>query len=122
MRGRHADAAAYGLGVLDDPEAFERHLLRCARCRARVTGFGPVAGALAEAVRLGWVSRTGSPGSYPPPGDGTAPPRKPGGSRRGSVAGPLLLVALGVAATALGAVRPVTGKIRVVTGDMAGDF
>ncbi|WP_033263387.1 hypothetical protein [Amycolatopsis vancoresmycina] len=94
MRGRHADAAAYGLGVLDDPEEFEAHLLGCARCRGRVAGFGPVAGALAEAARLGYL----------PPGDGAA--------RRRKVAGPLLLLALGVAVTACCVARPATGKIR----------
>lgn len=92
MRGRHADAAAYGLGVLDDPEEFEAHLLGCARCRSRVAGFAPVAGALAEAARRGYL----------PPGDGAA--------RRRKVAGPLLLLA--VAVTACCAARPATEKIR----------
>ncbi|WP_103353301.1 zf-HC2 domain-containing protein [Amycolatopsis sp. CA-128772] len=94
MRGRHGDAAAYGLGVLDDPEEFEAHLRGCARCRGRVAGFTPVAGALAEAARLGYL----------PPGDGAA--------RRRKAAGPLLLLALGVAVTAFSAARPATGKIR----------
>ncbi|MEU4249251.1 hypothetical protein AB0F15_17750 [Amycolatopsis sp. NPDC026612] len=103
-RGRHGDAAAYGLGVHDDPEEFEAHLLGCARCRGRVAGFTPVAGALAEAVRLGYL----------PPGDGAAGDRKSAGSgaRLGPVAGPLLLVALSVAVTAICAARPVVGKIR----------
>jgi hypothetical protein len=104
MRGRRGDAAAYELGVHDDPEEFETHLLGCARCRGRVAGFTPVAGALAEAVRLGYL----------PPGNGAAGRRKPteAGVPRGPVAGPLLLLALGVAATALCAVRPAAGKIR----------
>jgi len=110
MRGRHADAAAYRLGVLDDPEEFEEHLFGCARCRALVTGFGPVAGALAEAVRLGRLPRGGPSGRYRPPGDGAA--GKPYARRRGSVAGPLLLLVLGLAVTALGATRPAPGKIR----------
>ncbi|KDN19430.1 hypothetical protein [Amycolatopsis rifamycinica] len=99
MRGRKGDAAAYGLGVHDDPEGFEAHLLGCARCRGRVAGFTPVTGALAEAVRLGYL----------PPGDGgAARRRKPAGPS----AGPLLLLAVGVAAMALCAHRPSTGKIR----------
>ncbi|MEQ0563647.1 hypothetical protein ABJI51_31605 [Amycolatopsis sp. NEAU-NG30] len=83
MRGRHADAAAYGLGVLDDPAEFETHLRGCARCRDRVAGFIPVTGALAEAVRLSYL-----------PAEGGAP-------RRGKPPGPLLLLALGVTVTAL---------------------
>ncbi|MDQ7809203.1 hypothetical protein Q5425_36230 [Amycolatopsis sp. A133] len=104
MNGRAGDAAAYGLGVHDDPEAFEAHLLGCARCRSRVAGFVPVAGALAEAVRLGYL----------PPGRGTAERRKPSGAggRRRMGAGPLLLLVLGVAATALCTARPAAGKIR----------
>jgi hypothetical protein len=113
MRGRHADAAAYRLGVLDDPEEFEEHLLGCARCRGLVTGFGPVAGALADAARLGWVPRGGPSGRYRPPGDGAA--GKPYAHRRGSVAGPLLLLVLGMAVTAVGVARPVAGKIRVAS-------
>lgn len=104
MRGRKGDAAAYGLGVHEDPEEFETHLLGCARCRSRVAGLAPVAGALAEAVRLGYL----------PPGDGAAGRRKPSGveGRRGMGAGPLLLLVLGVAATTLSAARPASGKIR----------
>ena len=104
MRGRKGDAAAFGLGVHDDPEEFEAHLRGCARCRGRVAGFTPVAGALAEAVRLGYL----------PPGDGAARRRKSAGSAalRGPTAGPLLLLALGVAAMALCAHRPIVGKIR----------
>lgn len=104
MRGRRGDAAAYGLGVHDDPEGFEAHLLGCARCQGRVSGFTPVAGALAEAVRLGYL----------PPGDGAARRRKSAGAAalRGPAAGPLLLLALGVATMALCAARPATGKIR----------
>ncbi|MEV7091238.1 hypothetical protein AB0M80_00205 [Amycolatopsis sp. NPDC051045] len=104
MRGRRGDAAAYELGVHDDPEEFETHLLGYARCRDRAAGLTPVAGALAEAVRLGYL----------PPGDGAAGRPKPAeaGARRGPVAGPLLLLALGVAATAFCAARPATGKIR----------
>ncbi|GHG35289.1 MULTISPECIES: hypothetical protein [Amycolatopsis] len=97
MSGRKGEAAAYGLGVHDDPEEFEAHLRGCARCRGRVAGFTPVAGALAEAVRLGYL----------PPGDGAARRRKSAGAAalRGPAAGPLLLLALGVAATTLAGVR-----------------
>ncbi|MEV5720143.1 hypothetical protein AB0L41_40190 [Amycolatopsis mediterranei] len=104
MSGRKGDAAAYGLGVHDDPEEFEAHLLGCARCRGRVSGFTPVAGALAEAVRLGYL----------PPGDGVARRRKSAGAAalRGPAAGPLLLLALGVATMALCAARPAPEKIR----------
>lgn len=107
MREWKGDAAAYGLGVHDDPESFEAHLLGCARCQARVAGFTPVAGALAEAVRLGYL----------PPDDGAARRRKPAGpaALRGPMAGPLLLLALGVAAMALCAHRPAVGKIRFAT-------
>jgi hypothetical protein len=104
MRERKGDAAAYGLGVHDDPEEFEAHLLGCARCRTRVAGFTPVAGALAEAVRLGYL----------PPGDGAARRRKSAGAAalRGPAAGPLLLLALGAAAMALCAARQAPGTIR----------
>ncbi|MEU4525557.1 hypothetical protein AB0F52_43395 [Amycolatopsis sp. NPDC024027] len=104
MRERKGDAAAYGLGVHDDPEEFEAHLLGCARCRGRVSGFAPVAGALAEAVRLGYL----------PPGDGAARRRKSAGAAalRGPVAGPLLLLALGVATMALCGAGPVAGRTR----------
>ncbi|MGW4064419.1 hypothetical protein ACWEGE_39455 [Amycolatopsis sp. NPDC004747] len=104
MSGRKGEAAAYGLGVHDDPEEFEAHLLGCARCRGRVAGFTPVAGALAEAVRLGYLA----------PGDGAARRRKPAGAAglRGPAAGPLLLLTLGVATMALCAARPAPGKIR----------
>ncbi|MGW5743395.1 hypothetical protein [Amycolatopsis sp. NPDC003861] len=111
MSGRKGDTAAYGLGVHDDPEEFEAHLRNCARCRRRVAGFTPVAGALAEAVRLGYL----------PPGDGAARRRKSADSaaRRGPAAGPLLLLALGVAATTLAGVRvaepPARGEAADVT-------
>ncbi|WP_410607896.1 hypothetical protein [Amycolatopsis sp. lyj-109] len=107
MRGRKGEAAAYGLGVHDDPEEFEAHLRGCARCQGRVDRFTPVTGALAEAVRLGYL----------PPGDGAARRRKSAGSTalRGPVAGPLLLLALGVAAMALCAHRPAVGKVRFAT-------
>jgi len=104
MRGRKGDTAAYGLGVHDDPEEFEAHLLGCARCRGRVAGFTPLTAALAEAVRLGYL----------PPGDGAARRRKSAGSAalRGPATGPLLLLALGVAAMALCGHRPAVGKSR----------
>jgi hypothetical protein len=104
LRERKGDAAAYGLGVHDDPEEFEAHLLGCARCRGRVSGFAPVAGALAEAVRLGYL----------PPGDGAARRRKSSGAAvlRGPVAGPLLLLTLGVATMALCGAGPVAGRTR----------
>ncbi|MET8999606.1 hypothetical protein [Amycolatopsis sp. Hca4] len=107
MKGRKGDAAAYGLGVHEDPEGFEAHLRGCARCRSRVAGFTPVTGALAEAVRLGYL----------PPGEGSARRRKPAGpaALQGPTAGPLVLLALGVAAMALCAHRPSAGKIRVAS-------
>ena len=60
--------------------------------------------ALAEAVRLGYL----------PPGDGAARRRKSAGSAalRGPATGPLLLLALGVAARALCGHRPAVGKSR----------
>ncbi|MGW3958693.1 hypothetical protein ACWED2_02655 [Amycolatopsis sp. NPDC005003] len=111
MSGRKGDAAAYGLGVHDDPDEFEAHLLGCARCRGRVAGFTPVAGALADAVRLGYL----------PPGDGAARRRKSAGAAalRGPAAGPLLLLALGVATTTIAGVRvaepPARGEAADVT-------
>lgn len=162
MRGRHTDAAAYGLGVLDDPAEFETHLRGCARCRGLVDGFRPVAEALGQANRLGYLlpedggrggrplgggdplpgrpwpggdgpapadrpvrpggdspahadepAPGGEPG-YPPPAGESVQDRKPGGfgRRRGAAAGPLLLLALGVAVTAPRAVGPAAGKIR----------
>ncbi|MEA5365667.1 hypothetical protein VA596_39505 [Amycolatopsis sp., V23-08] len=104
----HEDAAAYGLGVLDDPGEFEAHLSGCARCRVRVAEFRSVTGALAQAVRLGYL----------PPGDGTAPRRKSclfGGRRPGSATGTLLLVALAIGVTALCAPGPACGKDRSAT-------
>jgi hypothetical protein len=129
MRGwhpTHRDAAAYGLGVLDDPGAFEAHLSGCAHCRVLVAEFRSVTGALEQANRLGHLPRgrtpdreeeAGFPGpaeSYPPPGEGAARRRKSCAvrDRRGSAAGPLLLLVLGVAVTALSAGRPATARIR----------
>jgi hypothetical protein len=158
MRARHTDAAAYGLGVLDDPAEFEAHLRGCARCRGLVDGFRPVTEALGQADRLGYLSpedggrpapagvgypppgatRSGHPlpgrpvrpggdsparadhpapggeSAYPPPAGESVRDRKPGGfgRRRGAAAGPLLLLALGVAVTAPRAVGPAAGKIR----------
>ncbi|WP_439376918.1 hypothetical protein [Amycolatopsis lexingtonensis] len=69
MRGKHRDAAAHGLGVLDDPAEFETHLRGCARCRVLVAGFRAVGEALAEADRLGFLPRGGSrPGGSAGPG------------------------------------------------------
>ncbi|WP_410623128.1 hypothetical protein [Amycolatopsis sp. cmx-8-4] len=102
-KGVHRDAAAYGLGVLDDPGEFETHLSGCARCRVRVAEFRSVTGALARAAELGYL----------PPGDGTAPRRKScrfGGRRPGSATGTLLLLALGVGVTALCATGATFGK------------
>lgn len=96
--GGHVDAAAYGLGVLDDPAQFEEHLMECARCRAAVAGFAPVAGSLALARRLGYLQPRRS-----------SPRRKhtccllgrsvPGG-------GALLLLALGLATAVVLATAP----------------
>ncbi|MEU7785866.1 MULTISPECIES: hypothetical protein [unclassified Amycolatopsis] len=66
MTGKHRDAAAHGLGVLDDPAEFETHLRGCARCRVRVTEFRSVGEALAEAVRLGYLPRGGAPAAGVP--------------------------------------------------------
>lgn len=47
--GRHDDAGAYALGVLDAADAFrfEDHLAQCALCAARVDAFAPTARSLA---------------------------------------------------------------------------
>ncbi|GAB3166693.1 hypothetical protein GCM10027258_91120 [Amycolatopsis stemonae] len=118
MKGKHRDAAAYELGVLDDPEEFETHLRDCARCQDLVAGFQPVTGALAQAARLGYLpgggpTEGGPPsGTYPPPGDGAARRRKPCAfsGRRGPVTGALLLLALGVAVTVVCAARPAVAR------------
>lgn len=69
MRGKHRDAAAYELGVLDDPAEFETHLDDCPRCRDLLAGFHPVSAALEEAARLGYL-----PGGGPPsPASGGSP-------------------------------------------------
>ncbi|WP_328444707.1 hypothetical protein [Amycolatopsis sp. NBC_00438] len=102
-KGAHRDAAAYGLGVLDDPAEFEAHLDGCARCRVRVAEFRSVSGALARAAELGYL----------PPGDGTARRRKScrfGGQRPGSATGTLVLLASGVVVTALCAWGAAFGK------------
>jgi anti-sigma factor RsiW len=129
MRGwhpPHRDAAAYGLGVLDDPGAFEAHLSGCAHCRVLVAEFRSVTGALTQASQLGYLpwgrtpdrGQEAGPGpsgeSYPPPGKGAARRRKSCAvrDRRGSAAGPLLLLVLGVAVTALSAARPATTRTR----------
>ncbi|WP_290058089.1 hypothetical protein [Amycolatopsis solani] len=72
MTGKHRDAAAHGLGVLDDPAEFETHLRGCARCRVLVAEFRSVGEALAEADRLGYLPRGGS--GYPLPDGGAAGP------------------------------------------------
>ncbi|MBE1498472.1 hypothetical protein H4696_005572 [Amycolatopsis lexingtonensis] len=69
MRGKHRDAAAHGLGVLDNPAEFETHLRGCARCRVLVAGFRSVGEALAEADRLGYLPR-----GYPLPDGGADGP------------------------------------------------
>ena len=103
MRGRiHADAAAYGLGVLDDPRGFEAHLAGCARCRDRVARFRELAGDLELAARLGYL----------PPGDG-APGRHPW--LPGPRAGRRLLVTLCVTVTALCAASPAAGSGRLAS-------
>jgi hypothetical protein len=79
MRGKHRDAAAYELGVLDDPEEFETHLGDCARCRDLLTGFHPVSAALEEAARLGYLPGDGPPRGGPPVSGGSA-----GAGSRGS--------------------------------------
>lgn len=98
MTGKHRDAAAYELGVLDDPEEFETHLRDCPRCRDLLTGFTPVTGALAQAARLGYL----------PPSEGAGRRRKPCVFSRGSA---LLLLAL-MAVTAVCVLRPATGGVR----------
>jgi hypothetical protein len=65
-KGKHHDVAAYALGVLADPAGFEGHLSGCARCRRELVSFGEVNGALAQAVRLGYLQ----------PGDGAAQGRE----------------------------------------------
>lgn len=134
MKGKHREAAAYELGVLDDAEEFETHLRGCPRCRELLEGFHPVSEALEAAARLGYLPGSGSPGGpagagdpapagsarertgadrgYPPPGDGAAPGPKPGGfsGRRGMVTGALVLLALGAAVTAARAARPATAR------------
>ncbi len=73
MKGKHRDAAAYELGVLDDPEEFETHLAGCPRCRDLLTGLGPVTAALEEAARLGYLPGGGGPPvSGGPAGAGSA--------------------------------------------------
>lgn len=79
MRAKHREAAAYGLGVLDDPEEFETHLRDCPRCRELLAGFDPVSEALAEAARLGYLPgggppSGGSPASGAPVSVGSSPP------------------------------------------------
>ncbi|MFI5590480.1 hypothetical protein ACIA5G_35925 [Amycolatopsis sp. NPDC051758] len=96
MRRKHCEAAAYGLGVLDDAEEFEEHLRGCARCRVRVAEFRSVTGALARAARLGYLPLRGpggpGPGAFAEAGH-PAPEGLPdragvtGGSPDGGVAG-----------------------------------
>src|SRR4051794_2572190 len=52
MSDVHALFGAYAVDALDDLErvAFERHLARCADCRAEVAGLREAAGRLAEAT------------------------------------------------------------------------
>ncbi|SEF36200.1 hypothetical protein SAMN05421837_109357 [Amycolatopsis pretoriensis] len=70
MKGKHREAAAYELGVLDDAEEFETHLRGCARCRELLEGFHPVSEALEAAARLGYLPRGGPPaGGLPASGE-----------------------------------------------------
>jgi hypothetical protein len=139
MRGKHRDAAAYELGVLDDPEEFETHLDGCPRCRDLLTGLGPVTAALEEAARLGYLPGGGSPRGGPPvsgdpaadgspatgdPAPADSVPRTDAGypppsrrrtpdvftGRRGPATGALLLLALGVAVTVVCAARPASAR------------
>lgn len=134
MRGRRRDSAAFGLGVLDDAAEFEAHLRGCARCRERVAGFEPVAAALAEAARLGYLPIGGSgprvvdvpterrqpisghsaratTSRYPTPVTGAARRRKPG-VFSGPLGSALLVLALAAAVLGLCAARPAGGGIR----------
>jgi len=100
-KGPHRDAAAYGLGVLDNSGKFEEHLRGCARCRRIVAEFAPVSAALGRAVRLGYL----------PPGDRSIPRKRPCliGSGMRSGTGRLLLVALCLA-TAVVALSPASRR------------
>ena len=88
MRAKHREAAAYGLGVLDDPEEFETHLDDCPRCRELLAGFDPVSEALAEAARLGYLPGGGSPSGGSPAPVGSGPPAS-GGSGSPAVDAPV---------------------------------
>ncbi len=87
--GVHQDAAAYGLGVLDNSGEFEEHLRGCGDCRQAVAEFTEVTYALERAARQGYL----------PPGDSSVPRKRTclisSGRRPG--AGRLLLLALCVA-------------------------
>lgn len=84
--GVHRDAAAYGLGVLDNSGEFEEHLRGCETCRRAVAEFTEVTHALERAARQGYL----------PPGDSSVPRKRTclisAGRRSG--AGRLLLLAL----------------------------
>jgi len=95
-KGTHRDAAAYGLGVLDNSGEFEEHLRGCSVCRRIVAEFAPVTGALERAVRLGYL----------PPGDRSVPRKRP--CLIGS--GKLLLVVTLCLATAVVALSPASRR------------
>ncbi|MEV7041323.1 hypothetical protein [Amycolatopsis sp. NPDC051061] len=113
MRGKHRDAAAYELGVLDDPEEFETHLDGCPRCRDLLTGLGPVTAALEEAARLGYLPGGGSPRGGPPVSGGSAGAGSPalgGSADHGSPAsGGLAGAGLPVSGGSAGAGSPAFG-------------
>lgn len=69
----HTDVGAYALGLLEDPdrEAFEAHLLDCARCQAELGEFGDMRGLFADVEADAFTSPpepAGFPGT-PDPAD-----------------------------------------------------
>src|SRR5437867_8501887 len=100
QKGKHRDAAAYGLGVLDNSGQFEEHLRGCARCRRLVAEFTPVSDALGRAVRLGYL----------PPGDSSIPRRRPCPIGSGLRSGVFLALAVCLTATAVIALGPVSRR------------
>ena len=50
MASRHSDLGLYALGALEDPRRFERHLSRCAECRAELTALQSLRGRLDDAA------------------------------------------------------------------------
>ena len=99
---------AYLLGSLESAErsAVERHVVRCAECRARLMELAPLVGLLPQ-LRAEELRQTGQPGELGEPGE----PEKPGNCGNVPPSGPAR-AARAVAPEPIGMARAVSRVVR----------